>query len=357
VWAERKRGGLVVVAGLMVKGVATLFAFVFLARTAFDDQMQLSTFIVTVQALIGVATLSMVLGNPELILEQATAAIRPAMELEQTIDEHSASIIRGTRRADGMPSQSIRFENVSFGYPGRDDLVFNGLDLELPAGRSLAVVGDNGAGKTTLVKLLTRLYDPTAGRITVDGVALAEIDPASWHERIGAIFQDFGRYALTAADNVGLSAFGEPHDLDALNRVAGRVGIQSLIDGWEHGWDSMLNRQFAKGVEASGGEWQRIALARALFAVERGAQVLVLDEPTAQLDIRSEAELYDRFLELTRGLTTIVISHRFSTVRRVDRIVVVEHGRVVEEGSHDELVANGQKYAKMFQLQAARFVE
>ncbi len=357
VWAERKRGGFVVTAGLILKGVVTLLAFLYVANTAFGADQSPADFVVIIQALIGVTSLSMVLGNPELIVEQGTSAIRPTLEIERDLQAHSASAVRGTRTEVAEPRSVIAFDDVSFGYPGRDELVFDGLNLELPAGHSLAIVGDNGAGKTTLVKLLARLYDPTAGRITVDGVPLTDIDPAAWHRRLAAIFQDFGRYALTAAENVGLSSFGEPVDIDALNRVAERVGIRDLVDGWEHGWDSILNRQFDTGVEASGGEWQRVALARALFAVERGAHVLVLDEPTAQLDVRGEAELYDRFLELTAGLTTVVISHRFSTVRRADRIVVIEHGRVCEVGTHRELVAAGGKYAEMFGLQAARFVQ
>jgi ABC-type multidrug transport system fused ATPase/permease subunit len=355
VWRERNRGFLVVLGGLSLKAIVTIAAFLYVARTAFDGHMALQEFVVVVQGLMGVAGLSYVLGNPELILEQGTAAIRPALEIEDEIHDHSASRISGEQPADGLPRQAIRFENVSFGYAGRDDLVLEGLDLELRAGESLALVGDNGAGKTTIVKLLTRLYDPVGGRITVDGIPLSDIDPEAWHRRLGAIFQDFGRYALSAAENVGLSAFDQPRDLEALNRVAERSGVRALVESWEHGWDSILNRQFEKGVEASGGEWQRIALARALFAVERGAGVLVLDEPTAQLDVRSEAELYERFLEITRGLTTVVISHRFSTVRRADRIVVLEEGRVLESGSHDELVALGGKYAHMFGLQAARF--
>ncbi|HVF08805.1 MAG TPA: ABC transporter ATP-binding protein [Actinomycetota bacterium] len=355
VWRERKRGGAVVLGGLALKGITTVIAFLYAARAGLNGELPLESFVVVMQALIGTASLSMVLGNPELMLEQGSAAIRPAMEVERTIAAHDASQIRGTRSAEGLPRDAIRFESVAFGYPGRDELLFEDLTLEIPAGQSLAIVGDNGAGKTTIVKLLARLYEPTAGRITVDGIPLTEIDPEAWHGRLSAIFQDFGRYALTAEENVGLSCFGEDIDRATLDRVAERVGIRDLVEGWEHGWDSILNRQFDKGVEVSGGEWQRVALARALFAVEKGAQVLVLDEPTAQLDVRSEAELYDRFLELTRGLTAMVISHRFSTVRRADRIVVIEHGKVCEVGSHAELVAMGGKYAEMFNLQAARF--
>lgn len=355
VWRERKRGGLTVVAGLSLKGAMTLVAFLYVARAGLEGSIELDQFVIVMQALIGAAGLSMVLGNPELMVEQGAAAIGPAIDVEREVDAHAANRISGERSAAGLPSQAIVFENVAFGYPGRDQAVFSGLDLEIPAGRSLAIVGDNGAGKTTIVKLLARLYDPDAGRITVDGIPLTELDPTEWHRRHAAIFQDFGRYALTARENVGFACFGQDIDVATLDRVAERAGLTDIVSSWEHGWESVLNRQFDRGVEVSGGEWQRIALARALFAVETGARVLVLDEPTAQLDVRSEAELYERFLEITRGLTTVVISHRFSTVRRADRIVVIEQGQVREAGSHDELLALDGRYARMFQLQAARF--
>jgi ATP-binding cassette subfamily B protein len=250
----------------------------------------------------------------------------------------------------------VRFENVSFAYPGREK-VFDGLDLTIAAGQSLAIVGDNGAGKTTLMKLLCRLYEPTDGRILVDGVALRDIDPREWQRRLSAIFQDFTRYQLSAGDNV---SFGNPDvavEAAGLDRAAARAGAGDLVAGLAHGWDTVLSRQFKDGTDLSGGQWQRLALARALYAVDHGAGVLILDEPTASLDVRAEAELYDRFLELTRGLTTLVISHRFSTVRRADRIVVIEHGKVIEDGSHEALLAAGGHYATMFRLQAALFTE
>jgi ATP-binding cassette subfamily B protein len=267
----------------------------------------------------------------------------------------ACGVTGGAAGADGLPRRKICFEGVRFCYPGRDRPVFAALDLEIEAGRSLAIVGDNGAGKTTLVKLLARLYDPDAGRITVDGVDLRDLAPRAWHQRIAAIFQDFTQFELSCEDNIAFGALHRGRDRAALARAAEQAGAGPVIASLAGGWQTPLSRQVSGGTQLSGGQWQRLALARALFAVQAGAGVLVLDEPTASLDVRGEAEVYERFLELTRGVTTIVISHRFSTVRRADRIVVLEHGRVVEDGRHDELVAAGGRYAEMYTLQASRF--
>ena len=255
------------------------------------------------------------------------------------------------------PRQGIRFERVAFAYAAGGAEVLSELDLFIPAGQSLAIVGENGAGKTTLVKLLARLYDPTSGRITVDGVDLRQLDPRAWQRRVSAIFQDYMRFALPARDNVAFGAHEHAGDQAALREAARKAGALEVITALPHGWETVLSRQFTNGADLSGGQWQRVALARALFAVQGGARVLILDEPTANLDVRAEAALYERFLDITHGLTTIVISHRFSTVRRADRIVVLEGGRVVEEGSHAELLALGQRYARMFTLQAQRFAD
>ncbi|HEV7214817.1 MAG TPA: ATP-binding cassette domain-containing protein, partial [Chloroflexota bacterium] len=255
------------------------------------------------------------------------------------------------------PDAAIRFTDVSFRYPGRGVDVLTGLDLTIPAGHSLAIVGLNGAGKTTLIKLLTRLYLPDAGVISVDDVDLATLDAADWQRRLTAVFQDFGRYELSVRENVGLGAPDQACDQARLCEAARLAGALELIEALPHGWDTILSRRYSGGVDLSGGQWQRIALARALFAALGGARVLVLDEPTASLDVRAEADLYSRFLDITKGLTTILISHRFSTVRRAERICVLEHGRVVEEGSHEELLAAGGSYASMFALQAMRFSE
>jgi ATP-binding cassette subfamily B protein len=233
--------------------------------------------------------------------------------------------------------------------------VFDRLDLLIPTGSSTAIVGLNGAGKTTLVKLLARLHDPTGGRIRVDGTDLSALDPVAWQRRVAVVFQDFARYPASAADNVGFGAIEHRSDPASLDGAAGRAGIGPLLRSLPAGWDTILSRRYAGGVDLSGGQWQRVALARALMAVEHGARLLVLDEPTAWLDARGEAEFFERFLDITAGLTTVIISHRFSTVRRADRICVLDGGRVTEEGSHDELVAAGQAYAAMFASQAARF--
>jgi ATP-binding cassette subfamily B protein len=234
---------------------------------------------------------------------------------------------------------------VTFAYPGGAP-VLDHFDLTIPAGSSLAIVGRNGAGKTTLAKLLCRLYDPQSGAIEVDGVNLREIALADWRRRLAAVFQDFIKFELPLRDNVAPA--GAPDEIvRAALESAGASNLATL--------DTILARGYEGGTDLSGGQWQRVALARALCAVQLGAGVVLLDEPTAQLDVRGESEIFDRILNVTRQTTTILISHRFSTVRHADRICVLEHGRVVELGTHDELMAKDGRYRTMFDLQAQRF--
>lgn len=280
--------------------------------------------------------------------------------------EPAAILTSEGRTAAGLPVRSIRLDGLGFRYPGGDSDVLADLDLELPAGRSLAIVGVNGADKTTLVTLLARLRDPTAGRILLDGDPLQEFDARSWQHQVAVVFQDFNRYPLSLAENVSME-FGDrqpdgpsracPAHLghDQLETAIDKSGATSLVA--EVGWDTVLSPHYTGGVDLSGGQWQRVALARALYAVERGARLLILDEPTSQLDVRAEAAFYDRFLEITEGTTSVIISHRFSTVRRADRIAVLDGGRITEVGSHSELLAADATYARMFRLQAPRFSE
>jgi ABC-type multidrug transport system fused ATPase/permease subunit len=235
---------------------------------------------------------------------------------------------------------------VTFAYPGGAP-VLDGFDLTIPAGTSLAIVGQNGAGKTTLAKLLCRLYDPQSGAIEIDGVDVRELDLTEWRTRLAAVFQDFTRFELSLRDNVAPA--GAPDDVvyGALE-AAGAARLARL--------DTVLSRGYEGGTDLSGGQWQRVALARALSTVKEGAGVVLLDEPTAQLDVRGEAEIFERILAATRHCTTILISHRFSTVRHVDRICVLEKGKVVEFGTHAELMALNGRYRTMFDLQAQRFV-
>jgi ATP-binding cassette subfamily B protein len=349
IW-RRRRGFLatMVLAALPVAGVV-LVAFVLLGRAAAQGEVALGAVVVYGQAIMT----ALQLGYPgeTIYIRQAARMVRATEELEEVAGTDPLLQMSGTQPAGDRPQRDIRMENVVFRYPGSSADVLRGVDLTIPAGRSLAIVGDNGAGKTTLVKVLARLYETTGGRITVDGDDLRDLDAASWQQRVTTVFQDFVRWPLSAADNVGLDAPEED-----LVEAAARAGARGLVESLPSRWQTPLTREFAGGVELSGGEWQRIALTRALCAARRrGGGLLVLDEPTAHLDVRAEADFYNRFLDVTRGCTTIVISHRFSTVRRADQIVVLDGGRVVERGSHDELMAAGGRYASMFLLQAARF--
>lgn len=256
-------------------------------------------------------------------------------------------------------TSSIRFHSVCFRYPGQDYDVLHNLDLELEADKAHALVGINGAGKTTLVKLLAGCYRPTAGHITVGGVDLNTLDPeslATWQRQIAAIVQDFLRLPLSFADNISVGAVEHDPDHAAINQAAIDAGVGKAVASLPEGWDTILDRNVANGAELSGGQWQRLALARALYAVHSGAALLVLDEPAAALDVRAEAELVDHYLNLTAGVTSLVISHRFSVVRPADRIFVLDGGCIVESGTHDELIALGGQYATMFRLQAERYL-
>jgi ABC-type multidrug transport system fused ATPase/permease subunit len=249
----------------------------------------------------------------------------------------------------------VRFEKVRFRYPGTEQLVLDGLDLEIRPGELLAVVGVNGAGKSTLIKLLASLYEPTSGRITADGVDIADLGPTRWRSRLSVVFQDFVHYHLSAADNVALgNATTEPNRA-AVMAAARDAGFDEVVDRLPNGWDTPLARTRTGGVDLSGGQWQQVALARALYAVRTGARVLVLDEPTAHLDVRTERDVFARLAAHRGDASVVLISHRLSTVRQADRIVLISDGKVAESGTHDELMAAGGRYAAMFTIQARRF--
>jgi ATP-binding cassette subfamily B protein len=255
-------------------------------------------------------------------------------------------------RAPRPVQRGFEFQNVSFAYPGTERRVLSNFNFTLSCGERVALIGENGQGKTTIVKLITRLYDPTEGRILLDGIDLREYDLADLHSEIGVIFQDFMRYEMTARENIEVGRIEVEHSVEELDYAAKKSLASEVIDKLQGGFDQMLGRRFEGGVDLSGGEWQKMALARAYL---RDAQLLILDEPTAALDARSELEVFERFAELTYGKMALLISHRFSTVRMADRIVVLEAGRLVEEGSHSDLIAMGGRYAAMFEMQAASY--
>jgi len=255
-------------------------------------------------------------------------------------------------RAPRPVTRGVEFRNVSFSYPGNPRMVLDRINFQLHTGERLALIGENGQGKTTIVKLITRLYDPTEGEILLDGIDLRDYDLEDLHHEIGVIFQDFMRYEMTARENIAVGRIEEISNLDLLKGAAQKSMADQTIGRLSHGYDQMLGRRFEQGVDLSGGEWQKVALARAYL---RDAQLLILDEPTAALDARSEFEVFHRFTELTAGKMALFISHRFSTVRSADRILVLENGKITEEGTHDQLASLGGRYAEMFEMQASSY--
>ena len=324
---------------------ANVLVFWYMAELALNGHLPLARLVTFASAVIGTSMIAF--GGLSWALDGTAAPIRAVLRLEPAMAKAGA-LPEAKGCAANRPKREIRFRNVTFAYPQASEPVLENFDLTIPAGSSLAIVGQNGAGKTTIAKLLCRLYDPQQGAIEVDGKDFRTLDIDGWRSRVTAVFQDFIRFELSLRENVAPSGAPDSMIEQALEE-AGASRLASL--------DTVLARGYPNGTDLSGGQWQRVALARALCAVKLGAGLVLLDEPTAQLDVRGEAEIFGRILAATRGVTTILISHRFSTVRHADRICVLEGGRVVELGTHDELMAAGGRYKTMFELQASRFEE
>ncbi len=325
---------------------ANVIVFVSLAYDATNGLLDLQEVVVFAAAAM---TASMIaFGGLSWALDGAAAPAGAVMRLQSTMAE-AGHLPNGSRPADALPMRDLAFKDLKFAYPTTGEVTLNHFNLTIPAGTTLAIVGPNGAGKTTLAKLLCRLYDPQEGAIEIDGIDLREFSIESWRRRVTAVFQDFIRFELTLRENV--CPTGEGSD-EIILQALEKAGMQDLVP-----LDTVLNKAYANGTDFSGGQWQRIALARALCQVYLGAGLVLLDEPTAQLDVRGEAEIFSRMMEETQDVTTILISHRFSTVRKADLICVLEQGHVIELGSHEELMALGGRYQTMFDLQASHFDE
>ncbi len=270
------------------------------------------------------------------------------LELEPLSKKHN-----GTRRVPRPIREGFRFENVGFKYAGSDTWALKNLGFTLKPGEKLALVGENGAGKTTIVKLLANLYQPTEGRVLLDGIDLREYDPEDLRREIGIIFQDYVRFMFTAGENIAVGNIPEKENQPRIEGAAQKSLADSVVETLPKKYEQMLGKRFLGGVELSGGQWQKVALGRAYM---RDAQLVILDEPTAALDARAEHEVFLRFAELMKGKAAVLISHRFSTVRMADRILFLEHGQLLELGSHEELLAKGGKYAELFRLQAKGYL-
>lgn len=336
--------------GMLLAALGTLGYYIAYGLIVFD----------TVQGVITVGTLTFLAGSFsrlkslfEGILNKFSAVSEGAMYLQDFFDFFNIEPkVSNSNSAVPFPkviSKGFSFENVSFQYDKNPKPVIENLSFELPAGQKLALVGENGAGKTTLVKLLVRLYDPTSGIIRLDGIDLKDYNASDLQGQTSVIFQDFIKYQLNAKENIGTGNIGALSELETIKVAAEKSLASSVIDELPDKYDQMIGRRFHNGIDLSGGQWQKIALGRAYM---RDAQLLILDEPTAALDARAEHEVFERFAELTKGKTAVLISHRFSTVRMADKILVLEKGRKLEFGTHIELIAANGKYAELFNLQA-----
>ncbi|MGC2658060.1 MAG: ABC transporter ATP-binding protein [Bryobacteraceae bacterium] len=337
-----------VIWSMLLVVAANVLVFWSIASAAASGHISLGAAVTFAQSALGVSMIAF--GGFSWALDGASAPVAAVLRLGDAM-RRAGELPVGDRPAEDKPAHEIRLRDVTFAYPASESgppsaPVLEHFDLTIPGGSSLAIVGQNGAGKTTIAKLLCRLYDPQSGAIEIDGVDLREFQISSWRSRITAVFQDFIRFELPMRDNVAPG--GAPDDI--IGAALDAAGAGNLA-----GLDTVLARGYTGGTDLSGGQWQRVALARALASVRLGAGLVLLDEPTAQLDVRGEAEIFERLLAATRQCTTILISHRFSTVRHADRICVLEGGRVIELGTHEELMELGGRYRTMFDLQAQRF--